>query len=130
MKISKKAQYGLRAMVYIARASQKKEISSLKKISQAEGISFDFLEKIASQLEKAGLVKSKKGAQGGYLLAKSPKKITAGMIVEILEGKISPVGCSLCQKSNKCISKGVWNKVKKSLVSTLNSITLYDLLKK
>jgi len=128
--VSKKSQYGLRAMVYIARASQKKEITSLKKISRAEGIPFDFLEKIVSKLEKAGLVKSKKGVQGGYLLAKPAKKITAGAIVKTLEGKISPVGCSLCGKSKKCLSKNVWDKVKTSLVSTLNSITLYDLLKK
>lgn len=128
--VSKKSQYGLRAMLYIARASKKGEISSLKKISKAEGISFDFLEKIISKLEKAGLVKSKKGVQGGYLLAKPAKKITTGQIVEILEGRISPVSCALCGRSKKCLSKNVWDKVKISLVSTLNSITLYDLLKK
>lgn len=130
VKISKKAQYGLRAMVYLARASLKKEVSSLKKISQAEGISFDFLEKIISSLEKAGLLKSKKGVSGGYFLARSSKKISAGEIVEALEGKIAPVSCALCGKSKKCLSKNVWDEVRASLVSTLNSITLYDLLKK
>jgi Rrf2 family protein len=128
--VSKKSQYGLRAMVYVARASRKKEISSLKKISEAEGIPFDFLEKIVSQLEKAGLVKSKKGVQGGYFLAKSPKKISAVEIMEALEGKIAPVGCALCGKSRRCLSKNVWDKVRASLVSTLKSISLSELIRK
>ncbi len=130
VKISKKAQYGLRAMVYLGRVSLKKEIASLKKISQAEGIPFDFLEKIISSLEKAGLLKSKKGVSGGYFLARSPKRISAGEIMEALEGEIAPVGCALCGKSKRCLSKNVWDEVRASLVSTLNSITLYDLLKK
>lgn len=129
MKISKKAQYGLRAMVYLARFQKRKKVTPLKDISKAEGISFDFLEKIIGCLEKSGLVKSKKGAGGGYRLAKSPTKITAGDIVETLEGKIVPVSCGLCYKSKKCVSKNVWDKVKKSLASTLYSITLADLIK-
>ena len=128
MKISKKAQYGLRAMVYLAKA-KKGKVNSLKEVSKAEGISFDFLEKIIGKMEKSGLVKSKKGAGGGYFLAKPAKKITAGDIVETLEGKIIPVSCALCYKSKKCISKNVWDKVKQSLASTLYSITLADLVK-
>jgi len=128
MKISKKAQYGLRAMVYLAKA-KKGKVSPLKEVSKAEGISFDFLEKIMGKFEKAGLVKSIKGAGGGYHLAKPLKKITAGDIVETLEGKIVPVHCALCYKSKKCLSKNVWDKVKESLASTLYSITLADLIK-
>lgn len=116
-------------MVFLAKSKKPKEPFSIKEISQKEGISFDFLEKIISQIEKAGLVKSKKGVTGGYYLAKPVKKITAGQIVQALEGKLSPVKCSLCLKSKKCLSKNVWDKVKESLNKTLDSVTLADLIK-
>lgn len=124
--VSKKSQYGLRAITYLAKV---KRIASLKEMAKAEAIPFDFLEKIVSRLEKAGLLISKKGRQGGYYLAKPANKITAGDIVEALEGKINPVECSLCGKAEKCVSKNVWDKVKQSLASTLYSITLKDLVK-
>ena len=71
-------------MVYLAKKDGK-EFFSLKDISEKEGIPFDFLEKIMSLLEKEKLVKSKKGVLGGYVLAKTPKKITAKDIVAVLE---------------------------------------------
>ncbi len=127
-KVSKKAQYGLRAMIFLANVQKTKKPYSTKEISQKEGIPFDFLEKIIGQLERAGLVNSKKGVFGGYLLGSHPKKIAIGRITEILEGRISPVSCSFCAKQKKCLSKNVWDKVKESLQKTLNSITLADLI--
>lgn len=130
MKISKKSQYGLRAMVYLAKVSQKKKICPLKEISKAEGIPFDFLEKIILELEKAGLVKAKKGALGGYFLARKPQKITAGEIVRILEETFTLVGCLGCPKAKFCLTKGVWQEAQESLDSSLDSVTLADLIKK
>ena len=79
MKVSKRTQYGLRAMVYLATAFGKKgKICSLKEISEKENISFDYLEKIISRLEKKGLVRAKRGVRGGYFLGRSPKKIKIG----------------------------------------------------
>ncbi len=124
--VSKKSQYGLRAVTYLAKA---KKVASLKEVAKAEAIPFDFLEKILSKLEKAGLLNSKKGSQGGYCLARPLNKITAGSIVEALEGKIIPVECSFCGKAKKCVSKNVWDKVKQSLAKTLYSITIKDLVK-
>jgi Rrf2 family protein len=92
-------------------------------------VPFEFLSKIFSELERAKLVKGKHGANGGYYLAKPAKTITAGIIVETLDGKITPVKCSLCSKAKKCASKDVWDKVKKSLSKTLYSIKLADLVK-
>ncbi len=128
MQISKKSQYGLRAMVYLAKYFKEKRISSLKKISQEEEIPFDFLEKIFSELEKEGLIKAKKGVNGGYFLARNPKKITAGRIVRILEKSTAPVRCIGCERSRSCMTKSVWNEVQISLDSTLDSITLDDLI--
>jgi len=133
MRISKKSQYGLRAMVYLARVSRarkEKLVCALKEISEKEDIPFDFLEKIISQLEKAGLVKAKKGVSGGYFLTKSPAKITVGEILNTLEKTITLVECLGCGRIKKCAAKNVWRKIQKVLNKTLNSITLADLVNK
>jgi len=129
MQVSKKAQYGIRAMIYLAKNSSKDKVCSIKKISEKEDIPFDFLEKIVSELEKAGLVKAKKGSQGGYFLAKKPKEIKAGNIIRILESTV-PVGCMGCAKARICSAKNLWDEVQDSLDSTLDSTTLEDLIKK
>jgi Rrf2 family protein len=128
--ISTKSQYGLRAMTYLAR---QKTISSLRKISKAEGISFDYLEKIVSKLEKAGLIDSKKGIQGGYILSRKASKIKIGEIISALEDKhlvkcVGESGC-FCPREKGCFAKPLWEKLYKSLNNTLNSITLSDLIK-
>ena len=114
-------------MVYLAK-KKSKGFFSLKNISKKEGIPFDFLEKIMSELEKTKLVKAKKGIQGGYILAKAPQKITAKDIVEALENTTA-VDCSFCGKSRKCLSKNVWKKIDDSISKTLKSITLKSLIK-
>jgi Rrf2 family cysteine metabolism transcriptional repressor len=126
MRISKKAQYGLRAMIYLAKKD--KEIISLKDIAKAEKISVDFLEKIIKDLHEAGLVKAKKGAFGGYSLARKPKDIYAGEVVEALED-IAPVKCAGCQMARMCSSKSMWDEVRESVNGTLYSKTLKDLIK-
>jgi Rrf2 family transcriptional regulator, cysteine metabolism repressor len=132
MKISKKSQYGLRAMAFLAKKYEKKEILSLKEISSEEGISFDYLEKILIDLERAGLVKGKRGRGGGYRLSKSPKKVTVGEIIRALEGEINLVNCKSekCPKIKKCLTKDVWGKLQKTILSTLDSITLFNLINK
>ena len=116
-------------MVYLAKCFKLKKICPLKEISEAEGIPFDFLEKIISKLEKAGLVKAKKGIQGGYFLAKKPKQISVKQILEVLEKTILLVKCFGCQRIKKCRTKNVWKKIEDSLILTLKSINLADLIK-
>jgi len=118
-------------MVFLAK--HKDEISSMKEISQREGISFDYLEKIVSKLEKAGLVKSKKGSRGGYSLAKPPQRVKIGEIIRALEGETVLVKCmgkgSSCLLRRKCFAKKFWEKLQKSLNSALDSLTLAELIK-
>lgn len=134
MKISTKSQYGLRAMVFLARFRNK--ICPLKKIAKAEGISFDYLEKIILKLEKARLIKGKRGTQGGYFLARSPKRIKIGDIIKALEGEMALVKCItkkekyFCPQEKKCLTKNFWKKFQTILDSALNSITLADLINK
>ena len=116
-------------MVFLAKNHKEKQVCSTKKISENEEIPFDFLEKIISQLEKAGLVAGRKGVQGGYSLSKSPAKINANDIVSVLEGKESTVDCSFCGKSKKCLTKNVWRKIDFAIEKTLKDITLADLIK-
>ncbi len=131
MRISKKTQYGLRAMVYLAHCRFKNKTCPLKKISQEEGIPFDFLGKIFSKLGKANLVSAKKGVQGGYFLTKKPEEIKIGQIIEALEEKISLVRCFryFCPREKKCLAKNFWRKLNKTINSALNSMTLADLIK-
>jgi len=132
MKVSKKSQYGLRAMVYLAKS--KKSICPLKEISQGEGISLDFLEKIISELRKAGFVKAKKGIKGGYFLAQKPDKIKIGKMIRVLEGEIALVRCTSkkrkpCPREKCCLAKNFWERFQDSLNSALDSMTLADLIK-
>jgi len=130
MNISKKSQYGLRAMLCLARSNDK--FLPLREISNREGIPFNYLEKIFSNLEKEGLLKSKKGSQGGYGLSLSPKKITVGDIMRILEKRMILVECiggsGICYKDKYCKSKKAWEKLQASIDKTVDSIILYNLI--
>jgi len=135
MQISTKSRYGLRSMIYLA---QKKKICSAKEIAREERIPLRYLEKIMSKLKKAGLVRVKRGAGGGYFLAFLPNKIKVGQIIKTLEGTMALVFCLdkrpknniFCPKQKGCVSKIVWQKIQRAIISTLNSLTLADLIKK
>ncbi len=92
MKISTKGRYALRLMLDLA-VNASEEPVSLKSVAQRQGISDKYLEQIISILNRAGYVKSIRGAQGGYLLRRRPQDITAGMILRLTEGSLSPVTC-------------------------------------
>ncbi len=133
IKFSKKSQYGLVAMIYLAKAFQKEgEYSSLREISKKKNISFNYLEKILLKLEKSDLIKSKKGVKGGYRLEKGPEKIKIGEVVKTLEGSTHVIDCiqEQCSRKESCKAVKVWKKVQKALDKALNSITLKSLIKK
>jgi Rrf2 family protein len=116
-------------MVYLAKFFPQKEVVSLKVISEKEGIPFDFLEKIISETEKAGLIGAKRGVNGGYFLTRAPQKITVKEIMKILDKTTVSLPCGGCQRARKCLTKDVWKKVRNSLDATLDSITLKSLIK-
>ncbi len=129
MKTTKRTQYALRAMINLARSEG--EVLSLRSVSEKEGISFDYLEKIFSKLEKASLVDSKRGATGGYLLSWSPDEITLKDIFDAVEENVSIVDCieAKCPRDSGCRASGAWRKVNKKIEETLRSIKLSDLAK-
>ncbi len=131
MKLSTKGRYGLKAMFQLALYKSEGPIP-LKNIANKQNISEQYLEQIFSSLKKSGLVKSVRGAQGGYFLAKEPKEITVGDILIVLEGPVSLSNCVLdediCENSGKCVTKVVWEKIKKGIDEVINSITLQDMI--
>ena len=131
MKLSTKGRYGLKAMFELS-LNQNDGPVSLKVIAKKQNISDQYLEQLFSALKKAGLVKSVRGAQGGYLLNRDPKDITVGDILTVLEGPVSLSDCLLddeiCENSNICVTKVVWEKIKKGIEDVIESITLQDLI--
>lgn len=132
MKVSTKGRYGLRAMVDLAIHSTNGHVA-LYCIAERQNISVNYLEQVFSTLRKTGLVKSVKGAQGGYTLADLPSNITIGKILRALEGSLSVVdendADSAEDKSIKyCIQVNVWDKMSDSLNQLVDSITLEDLV--
>ena len=134
MKLSTKGRYGVKAMFDLAQHHGKGPIP-LNSIAERKNISEHYLEQLIAVLRKAGLVKSIRGAQGGYTLAKPPDEITIGDIVRILEGPIAPVDCvseedpEPCNRADFCVTRTIWAKVRDSVADVLDSITLADMVK-
>lgn len=128
MKISKKSQYGLRAIIFLAKKYKTKELIPLKDIAKNELIPFDYLEKIFLDLEKSNIVKGKRGRNGGYLLSLPPNKISVLDIMKSLEKKINLIECGECKKINKCLAKNAWQEIEKSFFLTLKNIKLSKLI--
>ncbi len=138
MKLSTRGRYGVTAMYELALNYGKGPLS-LRTIANKQGISDNYLEQLICSLRNAGLVKSTRGAQGGYVLTKDPASITIGDIITIMEGPIALVDCLLtdaqsdnqvCKKATQCVTRGVWADVCESISKVLNSITLADLCAK
>lgn len=133
MKISTKGRYGLRALVDLATHAQDSTLS-LVNVANRQKISLNYLEQVFATLRKAGIVKSVKGSQGGYMLARNPKDITVGEILTALEGKFSIIddtGNEAEQdKIQKAIYELVWGKINRSINGFLGEVTLADLVER
>jgi len=134
MKLSTRGRYGVKAMLDIAVHSSEGQVS-LKSIAERQDISENYLEQLFASLRKNGLVKSVRGAQGGYYLASSPENITIGEILRALEGSLAPVDCVLeesphnCSKADKCVTRLIWEKMRDKINEAVDSISLFDLVK-
>jgi Rrf2 family transcriptional regulator, cysteine metabolism repressor len=139
MMFSTKAEYGVRVMVELARRAGEEPIP-LAEIAAHDGLPLAYLEHLVARLRKAGLVDSRRGSHGGYLLARAPGEITMAEVVEALEGSIAPIECIseaadgsiVCareaSREHVCPTKLLWTRVRFSIVSTLQETTLADLL--
>lgn len=132
MKISTKGRYALRLMIDLAERSDGTPVS-LKDVAKRQNISDKYLEQIISVLNRAGFVRSIRGAQGGYLLKKDPKEYTVGMILRLTEGSLAPVACIeddevICERQDSCVTIMVWKKINEAISGVVDNITLQDLV--
>ena len=130
MKISTKGRYGLRLMTDLA-VYHDQGLIPLKEIAARQEISEKSLEQIMMQLNRSGLVRSVRGAQGGYMLAKPPEDITVGAVLRVLEGSLCPVDCvdgtGDCPRMARCATIGVWTRLREAVESVVDHTTLSDL---
>lgn len=132
MKLSTKGRYGLKAMFDLALHDGKGPVS-LAAIAERQSISIHYLEQLVSPLRKAGLLKSVRGAQGGYLLAKAPSEISIKEILELLEGPLAPASCVVegeeaCDNSDFCVSHMIYDRIYESINQVVANISLQDML--
>lgn len=131
MKISTKGRYGLEALLDMAIHISEGH-TSLKSISERQGMSENYLEQLFVSLRKNGIVESIRGAQGGYRFAKPTDEITVGEILRALEGPLSPVKCvvnrSCCDRFDFCATRTLWGKLMNNLDELVDGITITDLI--
>ncbi|WP_163970093.1 cysteine metabolism transcriptional regulator CymR [Oceanobacillus halotolerans] len=124
MKISTKGRYGLTIMIELAKHNGDGPLS-LKAIARNNDLSEHYLEQLATPLRNAGLIKSIRGAYGGYILAKEPKDIKAGDIIRVLEGPITPVEGIEDEDPAK---QALWLRIRDAVKEVLDTTTLEDLV--
>jgi Rrf2 family transcriptional regulator, cysteine metabolism repressor len=139
MMFSTKAEYGVRVMVELARRTGGEPVP-LAEIAAHDGLPLAYLEHLVARLRKAGLVDSRRGSRGGYMLARAATQISMAEVVEALEGSIAPIECIseaadgsiVCSRESSpghiCPTKLLWTRVRFSIVNTLRETTLADLL--
>jgi Rrf2 family protein len=135
MNISTRGRYGLRALLEIAVQSDQGPIT-IRDISEKQQMSVSYLEQILHRLKKAGIVKSIRGARGGYVLARKVDQITVNQVIEALDGPISFSYCDSPQLREKscigpsaCVSRALWKRLEQLIEGVLSSVTLADLRK-
>lgn len=132
MKLSKKSDYALRAMIYLS-MQHKKGAIQIKEISTSERIPQKFLENILLALRKVGILNSKIGLKGGYELARSPDLITLGEVIRALDGAIAPVDCVSktsyrpCSEEVTCVIRGVMMEIRNAITDVLDRVTFADM---
>lgn len=132
MKISTKGRYAVRVMLDLA-LHNTGECIKVKDISARQGVSEKYLEQIISILNKAGFVKSVRGAQGGYRIAREPEEYTVGMILRLTEGSLAPVACleenaDDCDRVDTCETLAVWKDLYDAINRVVDGVTIADLV--
>ena len=141
MRLSKRGEYGLRAMIALAEPAEKSNaphMMQIKEIALREGISAKFLEQILLALKNAGLLHSKMGVGGGYYLARSAGEITLGQIFRILDGPVAPINCVSqmayepcgCPDEETCGLRLVMGDVRNAIADILDTTSLADVVKR
>jgi Rrf2 family protein len=139
MIFSSKAEYGVRLMIELGRQAPEHP-TSLKAIADAEGLPLAYLEQVVARLRKAGLVRSARGAHGGYWLSRPAEEIAMDEVVQALEGSIAPMECFVSDHTERvlcshepdagrgCATKLLWTRVQGGIIRSLQATTLAELV--
>jgi Rrf2 family cysteine metabolism transcriptional repressor len=131
MRISSRGQYGLRALAVLSTRHGNGPVQ-VREIARAERLSAKYLEQLLGRLRIGGLVKSVRGARGGYTLARDPREIRVREVLLLLEGSLAPVGCvdegGACggDGQDACSAHGLWQGLHATVLTYLDSFTLAD----
>ena len=134
MKLSKRGEYGLKAMIDLASQDEPTAVSQIKDIAKRQQIPVKFLEQILLTLKNAGLLRSRAGVGGGYYLAKAPADITLGQVVRTLDGPLAPISCvsqmayerCVCDDESTCGLRLAMLDVRNAIAEILDKTTLAD----
>ncbi|MDP2043696.1 MAG: Rrf2 family transcriptional regulator [Candidatus Omnitrophota bacterium] len=131
MKITYKGDYALKALLDLTLHYEQK-LSTINDVAKRIDAPVKFLEQVLLDLKKGGFVESRRGKVGGYLLAKSPSRITLGEVVRFIDGPIEPIACLEsryvnCLDLNKCVFKRIWRDVYKATSGIIDNITFEEL---
>src|SRR6476661_1426166 len=134
MKVSTRGEYGVRAMVALAKHFGDGPMS-ITAVAKESSVPYAYLEQLIGPLRRAGLVESKRGAQGGYVLSRSPETMLVGEVYRVMEGPVAPMECvsedvseQTCPLIEGCETRPIWLKMRDSIVDVLDSMTLADLV--
>jgi len=134
MRVSSKAHYGLRMMTEFAKAHGHGPLS-IAEVARVEHLPVAYLEQLAAQLRRGGLVESTRGVHGGYALSRPPDTISVLDVVTIVEGEVAPVECvshdyvtGSCIREGECASRALWQRLKRSIDTVLSQTTLAELV--
>lgn len=132
MYLSQKCQYAVRAVLELAKQYGQGPVT-ISQIAANQAIPQRFLEIILNELRPKGLIESRRGIQGGYLLARDPATISVGDIIRLVEGPLDPVKC-IAEKNNPCVLKdncaliGLWNRAKEAVEAVYDGASFQDLV--
>jgi len=133
MQVSQKCQYALRAVYELAKRHGEGPASA-PEIARAQAIPLKFLELILQELRQAGLVESRRGPQGGYLLAGDPRALTVSQVIRLIEGSFAPVSCIAagdeppCPLQGRCAFLDMWERARSAVAGVLDATTFQDLI--
>ncbi|MBI4301885.1 MAG: Rrf2 family transcriptional regulator [Chloroflexi bacterium] len=130
MRLSKKADYGVRALLDLTQRYGQGPIQSAD-IAARQGIPEPYLDQLLTILRKAGIIKSTRGPQGGHALNRPPSNINLAEVIATLEGSIAPIGCvedaESCPQVKDCVQREVWVTIKEATQKVLNATTIGEL---
>ncbi len=133
MKISMKGDYGLRALTDLAERYGEGTVQS-REIAERQEIPEPYLDQLLTVLRKAGFILSRRGPQGGHVLARPPERIAMGEVIQTLEGSVAAIGCldgtMACNLSGRCGQQEIWQIVTESTQKILEETSLLNLLER